>query len=462
MRRWRTRDLVAAATVVGAAATVAVALDARVRFAFESSALRLVLEVATAFVATLLAYLIFGRFRRRRLIGELALVYALSLLAAKNFFMSVFPEADLREGNLTFQTWVPIALRLGAAIGIAAAALLPDRTIGRTARPGVQIFIVTTATLAVAVGAGALLLDVLPAGVRVTGETVGAPDLAAHPVLDVVEGMIAVLFAAAAYGFTKRAERRPDPLATALAVATALGAFASLSFVLYPSTETSIIQSGDWLRLAFYLVLLVGAEREIDRYWGQLAAIAVYEERRRLARELHDGVAQELAFVVRHTRLLERGDAPPGTDQQVAAAAERALDESRRAITALSGDPDEPLHLAVARAAEDVAGRVGVRVDVHASPAIRVSPTVREALVRIVRESVTNAGRHGKASLVDVTLTDDGVLRITDDGTGFVVDGAGEGRFGLISMRERAERLGAEFRLESQPGRGTKVEVALP
>jgi signal transduction histidine kinase len=226
--------------------------------------------------------------------------------------------------------------------------------------------------------------------------------------------------------------------------------------------ETSIIQSGDWLRLGFYLVLLVGAEREIDRFWGQQAAIAVYEERRRLARELHDGVAQELAFVVRQTRLLSRGDAPPGTDQQVAAAAERALDESRRAITALSGDPDEPLHLAVARAAEDVGGRVGVRVDVNASPLVRVPPTVREALVRIVRESITNAGRHGRASLVDVTLTPDGVLRITDDGAGFVIEGAGEGRFGLISMRERAERLGAQFEIESEPGRGTRVEVALP
>lgn len=462
MSRWRTRDLVAVAATLAAAGTTAVALDPTVRLAFEGTDVRLALQVATAIIAGLLAYLVFGRFRRRRLVGELALVYALSLLAAKNLFLSAFPEPDLRQGNLTFQTWVPAWMRVLAALAIAAAALLPDRTIGGIPRPGIRIVAGTVATLAVAVIAGAVLLDVLPPGVRVIGETVGAPDMAGHPLLVAGEIAIAVLFAASAYGFTRRSERRRDPLTTALAVACALGAFSSLSFALYPSGETSIIQSGDWLRLGFYFVLLIGAEREIDRYWGQLAAIAVYEERRRLARELHDGVAQELAFVVTQTRMLSRGSAPPGTDQKVAAAAERALDESRRAITALSGDPDEPLHLAVARAAEDVAERVGVRVQVHASPALRVAPTVREALVRIVRESVTNAARHGLASNVEVTLSADGLLRIVDDGTGFELDGAGQGRFGLISMSERAERLGAQFRIETQPGRGTLVEVALP
>jgi signal transduction histidine kinase len=55
----------------------------------------------------------------------------------------------------------------------------------------------------------------------------------------------------------------------------------------------------------------------------------------------------------------------------------------------------------------------------------------------------------------------DGVLRIADNGAGFDPGGAGDGRFGLVSMRERAERLGARFSIESEPGRGTRVEVAL-
>jgi signal transduction histidine kinase len=454
--------MVGIATTFAAVATAAMAVDPTVRFAFEGPGLRLALQVSTALVAMLLAYLIYGRFKRRPLLGDLALVYALSLLASTNLFFAIFPEPDLREGNLTFHTWVPVALRLVAAVAIGVAALLPDRAVRGIGQPGARILVTTSASLAALIGGGALLLHVLPAGTSVTEETAGAPNLTGHPVLLAAVGLTALVFAASAYGFTGRAERRPDPLTSALAVACSLGAFASACFVLYPSMDTAIIQSGDWLLLGFYVVLLLGAEREIDRYQSQLASMAVYEERRRLARELHDGVAQELAFVVNQTRLLMRGGAPAGTDGLVAAAAERALDESRRAITALSGDPDEPLHLAIAKAAEDVAGRVGVRVRVDASPRLRVPPSVREALVRIVRESVTNAARHGRATTVEVTLSDTGLLRIVDDGAGFVVEGAGKGRFGLVSMRERAERLNARFQIDSAPGRGTTIEVGLP
>jgi signal transduction histidine kinase len=110
-----------------------------------------------------------------------------------------------------------------------------------------------------------------------------------------------------------------------------------------------------------------------------------------------------------------------------------------------------------------VAGRVGVEVDVDVETAIDrpVSSELREALVRIVQESVSNAGRHGHATRVRITMGTDGILRITDDGAGFDTDGTGDGRFGLVSMRERAESLGARFTVESEPGRGTCVEVAL-
>jgi signal transduction histidine kinase len=79
-----------------------------------------------------------------------------------------------------------------------------------------------------------------------------------------------------------------------------------------------------------------------------------------------------------------------------------------------------------------------------------------------VQESVSTAGRLGGAGQVRIDLSDAGVLRIVDDGAGFVVEGAGEGRFGLVSMRERAHRVGAELRVRSTPGAGTSVEVLLP
>ena len=94
-----------------------------------------------------------------------------------------------------------------------------------------------------------------------------------------------------------------------------------------------------------------------------------------------------------------------------------------------------------------------------------VPPAWEEALPRIVREAVSNAVRHGKARTISVHLheTDGLWLRVSDDGVGFDVDApAPETSFGLIGMKERTESLGGEFRISSQPGRGTSVEVLLP
>jgi signal transduction histidine kinase len=225
---------------------------------------------------------------------------------------------------------------------------------------------------------------------------------------------------------------------------------------------SDVVHIGDVLRLAFYVVLAVGAEREIHTYWSRLVRAAASDERRRLARELHDGLAQELAFLSRQTRLLARGAAPPGTDEQLISASDRALDEARRAISTLTARDDEPLAAAITSAAEDVAARVGTNARVEVDASVEVSTTTREAVLRIVREAVGNAGRHGRATTVTVELGADRVLRITDDGAGFdVAAPTPAGRFGLTSMRERAEGLGGMFTVTSTPGHGTTVQVVL-
>ena len=96
---------------------------------------------------------------------------------------------------------------------------------------------------------------------------------------------------------------------------------------------------------------------------------------------------------------------------------------------------------------------------------MQVSAITRAALLRIVREAVTNTARHAKASEVTVSLMQDGrlELRISDNGVGF--DPAAPGRdwgFGLGSMRERAQAIGGQLEIRSEEGKGTQVQVVIP
>jgi signal transduction histidine kinase len=132
----------------------------------------------------------------------------------------------------------------------------------------------------------------------------------------------------------------------------------------------------------------------------------------------------------------------------------------------LAGSSSEPLDVAVAQAVEDVAHRLGARIEIDAEPTPAVEPRLQEQLLRIAREAVTNAGRHGRAELVRVELSNgNGLrLRIVDDGIGFdptAFAENGEG-FGLVTMRERAHSVGGQLRIVSARNRGTEVEVVIP
>jgi len=210
---------------------------------------------------------------------------------------------------------------------------------------------------------------------------------------------------------------------------------------------------GDVLRLLFCVVLLWAAVREVA---SALAARAAARERRRIARDLHDGIAQELAFIRRRAaRMAGDPDA-----EQIVVAAERALLDSRWAIEHLARAPDEPLERVLGRHAAVIAARTGVAVTFSTSGTADVGPEVSEALARILGEAVANA-RHGNATAVHVELTADPLrLRVIDDGSGFDT-AAGAPGFGLGGMRERAELVGAELSVRSGPGAGTEVAVEL-
>jgi signal transduction histidine kinase len=271
------------------------------------------------------------------------------------------------------------------------------------------------------------------------------------------------LYAAAALGFLTRAERERDSLLLWVAVSAALSALARLNYFLFPSLYSEWVYVGDVFRLASYLALLVGISREMLAYQRGAADAAVFEERRRLARELHDGLAQELAFIrsegARLTGTSDRGV------MRIATAAERALGEARMAISSLTTPVGEPLEITLGRAAEAVALRMDARVEVDCTGEPEIPTAARQSLERIVREATSNAVRHGHAKLVRIEIHADDRLRIAivDDGRGFkTTRDPRPDSFGLISMRERAEGMNAELKLRSTPGEGTTVEVVMP
>jgi signal transduction histidine kinase len=202
--------------------------------------------------------------------------------------------------------------------------------------------------------------------------------------------------------------------------------------------------------------------REIWSYWNALSDAAVLEERRRMARDLHDGVAQELAYISRHLDLLD-GEADAGAVRQLKLAAQRAQLESRRAISALASSGSQPLEVALTDAAAEIAERHRIELELELVHGVRLSATRSEALVRIACEAITNAAQHSGAQRVTLRLERDGSLiklRVSDKGCGFdtAVQGGG---FGLVAMRERARSVGAELRICSAVGRGSEVEVAV-
>jgi signal transduction histidine kinase len=198
----------------------------------------------------------------------------------------------------------------------------------------------------------------------------------------------------------------------------------------------------------------------LARRWGRAAVRA---ERARVARDLHDGLAQELAFIVTQARRTAANDSKAET-VAIGGAAERALDESRTLIGDLSSGEDRPVDVAVAAAAEELAHRTGASVHVAAADGVVLPPATRDALVRIVREGVTNAVRHAHASDITVELTAERGIRLTiaDNGIGFDPATVSRGGFGLRSMRERARAAGGDLEYSSRPGAGTQIEVVLP
>jgi signal transduction histidine kinase len=455
--------LTGATALFGATITAVIALVAPLHFAYRSASLHAAIETAAAIAALLAASLVFGRFREHSRLNDLALVAALSVLATTNLAFAALPAALPDAVPGTFSTWSAVIGSVLGSVLLAVAAFAPATRVRHPRGSAVVVFVTLAGLLGIMTAVIATFAAHLPVGIEQALPS-GELQLEEHGAVLAAQVASAVCLAIAAVGFTLRTRLPTDELLRWLAVGATLGAVARINFALFPSLYSQWVSTGDIFRMGFYVALLIGAEREIRLYQSRMAALAVLEERRRLARELHDGLAHELVFIATQARRLEQ---EPDLERlpQIVTAAERAIDESRRAIGALTRPMDEPFDIALAATAEDVASRLGARLELELATDVDVSPETCEALLRVVREAITNAARHGRAGSIRVTLANGhGLrLRIADDGIGFDPVAVKErpGAFGLTSMRERVQALGGEFRLFSQPGAGTSIDVVL-
>jgi signal transduction histidine kinase len=452
--------LTAASWSVGLIVTALILGTPYLVFGYRSPSVHLVLDSVDSCVALLVAYLVYGRFLRGRRLQDLLLAQGVFLLAIAGLGLTSFLGLFHDFPPETLDVWLPMAVRVVGALLVMVASLVGDRGVIRGRYSWARV--APWAFVAVVVVVLWLGRDRLPPALGPSPPpSAQHPVISGHPLLLAAHGITALSFVIASVSFTARAGRRDDELLRWLGPAWGLAAFARVNYVLYPSLYSDWIYTGDLLRTGCYLLLVVGAAREIGRYWSAQARAAVLEDRRRLARELHDGVVQELGYIRAVTGAMASAD-PMVPD--IIASCDRALDEARAAVDALGRSPDEPLGFVIHRAARQVAERYDGQLEVDLDDSVTADVDQRHALVRITREAVSNALRHGDAGRVSVRLSHDNVghrLVVEDDGRGFEVGAVPQRStgYGLTSMRDRAQALPGALTIESVPGRGTKVGV---
>jgi len=410
------------------------------------------IEVTVALVALLAVRLVAGRYAIGARLRDLALVAALSALPLSTMLVAAAPPLGLHVDSV-YADWAPPLLLLLAATGLVAACFCPDVRLRRPRR--------AAALAGLGVAGATALISALPAGASLPPVQAGA---AAPTGYLIVQLAAAALFGIAAFGFARGIDRSRDAFLAWLGIGCTFAALSALHEYLVPVGWTESVMTADLFQLAFCLALLAGTLGEITAYQRRVAVAAVLDERRRMARDLHDGLAQELAYIKMEAHRLARR-AGDERARHLAAAAERALAESREAITALRERHDDPFAAELSQVAEQLAVRAGARLRLDLDASLDVDEARRDPLLRIVREAVTNGVRHGDATEVALELSGGDDLRVTvrDNGSGFT-PGAPRpaGSFGLDTMRERARALGGDLTIDSRPGEGTTVEVTLP
>jgi signal transduction histidine kinase len=418
------------------------------RDTYELPQLRIVLDTAVTLAAAIVAVLAGVRFRveGRRL--DFLLCGGFFLAAASTFAFSILPVFGGGTVGKN-EAWAGMTGRLLATGLIAAAPFSRERILGR--KSALRWSVVALLCLEVAVW---LLTRSLSMPELRSGE--GQPLL-----LTFTLALQALLSLVALVGFGLRFRAYGDDLYRWLGLAATLALFAELHYVFTPVVSSSFVSQGDFLRLTSYGVLMAGVWRAIRfAEFGR----AVAEERARVAREIHDGLAQYLFTLSTHASMLEAGTAPEGTVTLIKEAAAAAQQEARFAILALSSaSGTAPFDAALRRYVDILTADGELEVELEVDPGLALAPDEQIEVFRIVQEGLANVRKHAGAGRAEVVIGQRGTKRIVivrDDGAGFNGDTDPAGQ-GLKNLRQRAAAIGGAFSLRSAPGQGTALEITL-
>ena len=425
------------------------------RFSVEAASLRAAIETALILFGLVSAWFIWVRSSCTRRVSDFLLLGAVLTLTLAQLAFFAGP-AMLGSHSPDCEATDPLIAHLVAAVMFAAAALVPRRLVAT--RREATVLLGTPVVGAAAVAVGALLINGDAAWFGPDGHSGSATT--AHAVALILPGVFFMLVAAV--GFVRSVLKQRNVMMGLLGAAAFLLAAAWSQSLPVPGLTASSVSGRECLcAAAFGLILLFSfnSHRQLRRAQADELAAA---ERRRLVGDLHDGMAQDLAFIATYAERLHQDF---GAEHPLTVAARRALAASRGVIADVSASDAPNAATALRAVADELSIRHGVRVTVEADgEGEDLTASKREAVVRIAREAIVNAVQHGQAQHIAVSLDtrdDKLTLRISDDGRGLrngVSAGPHRG-FGLRAMRERAEAAGGELIVDERSDGGTSVQA---
>ena len=432
-----------------AAGSAALAASGALQTAYALPELRLVIRTTIMLAGFVVALLAGTRFAAEGRRSDLLLSCGFFTGALGTLLFSIGPSVGGHTVGTT-EAGAMIASRLVAAALVAAAPFVSGRTASRRSLP-LDL-----------VACGAILLSFWPIAGSLAPLLPSLVEPAGPPAALVFAlALQALLALIAVVGFGFRYRQHGRDLDRWLAFGVTFLLFTSLLYVFTPLAPATVVSPGDFLQVLGYTVLLVGVWRAIRAAeFGR----AVAEERARVAREIHDGLAQYLFAVSTLTSMLEPGVSDEATVAQLKEAAGLAQQEARFAVLALSSaSGNAPFDAALRRYVEFLTADGSLDVELEIDTGIALAPDEQIEVFRIVQEGLANVRRHAGAQRAEVRIGYDAGRRfvhVWDDGHGFDPSSGGAGQ-GLRNVRRRAESIQGAFVLRTSPGSGTALEVVL-